>query len=233
MIRRRQRNVLRKRVVNRVFVQWLLSHLVALLMRFVYLTSRIERQPTEAALPYMHGEKPAIFCFWHGRMIMQCFIKPPHHKMVVMISQHNDGALITAIMRRFRIGAARGSSKRGGREAVRAMLDIASRGDNLCFTPDGPRGPNQVAAPGAAFTAMKTGYMLVPVSFSATRHWRNHSWDRFMIPKPFGRIHYRIGDPITVAPDSDAEALAAASAHLTAALNHLTAEADAACGVAA
>ena len=228
-----RRKKLRKRLLNSTFSQWLLSHIAALFMRFIFYTSHIERHYSPAAESYLRGKKPAIFCFWHGRMIMQPFIRPPHHKVTVMISQHRDGSFITAVMRRFRVGAARGSSKRGAREAMLTMLDIAARGDNLCFTPDGPRGPNQVAAPGAAFAAAKTGYVLVPVSFSAPRHWRNKSWDRFMVPKPFSRIHYRIGDPISVAADSDDAGVAAATARLAEALNILTAEADAACGVTA
>lgn len=230
---RRGRSSLGKRIMRSKAIHYLLSHLAALIMRGIFLTCRVRREFHADVLPYVRGERPGIFCFWHGRMIMQPFIKPPKHKMFVLISLHNDGALITATMRRFGIDAARGSKKRGSRVAVRTMLDIAERGDNLCITPDGPRGPFQVAAPGASYIAAKTGYPMLPIAFSASRSWRLRSWDKFMIPKPFSVLHFTAGAPITVAAESDEATIAQFTETLSSKLRAVTAEADHACGVAA
>lgn len=223
---------LRKRFIQSKFSHFVLSHFAAGLMRLIYLTCRVTRAMPAALEPYRRGEKQAIFVFWHGRLIMQPFLKPPG-EMVVLISQHNDGALITTTMKRFGIGAVRGSKSRGSREAVRGLMEATGRRANIAITPDGPRGPFQVAAPGAIYVAMRTGYPIIPLAFSASRHWRLRSWDRFMIPKPFSHITFVAGEPYALPAELAPDALETAVASLNARLNASTASADDACGVPA
>lgn len=221
---------LSKRLINTKLAHVLLSGLASVLVRLIYATCRVEKRFAPEALPYLRSEHPAIFCFWHGRMIMHPFMKPRGRTIQVLVSHHNDGALITATMRWFGIGSVRGSRKLGGAQAVRELMAITERGGNIAITPDGPRGPFQQCAPGAAFVACKTGYPLVPTSFSATRYWRFRSWDRFMLPKPFGRIVFVAHAPI-IARGEDAAAQAETTATLETSLAEATAEADADCGV--
>jgi len=220
----------KKRFLSSRFVHVAGSFLFSAFLRLLYLTCRKQRYFPESALPYIRGEKPAIFCFWHGRMIMQPFLKPPR-PMFVLISHHNDGALITATMRWFGIHAVRTARKKGGTPAIRELVTVTERGDNISITPDGPRGPFQQAAEGAAYVAIKTGYPIVPVTFSARRHWRLRSWDKFMIPKFFTRIHFTIAEPIHLAAESDDTACTAATRHVQHTLANITAQADSACGV--
>lgn len=219
---------LRKRLLNSRAAHVIVSLLMSLIMRMIYASCRVTRSIAEDAEPYMRGEKNAVFCFWHGRLIMQPFIKPPGHNMRVLISHHNDGALITATIAWFGVGSVRGSRKLGGPQALRTLLELTAQGDNIAITPDGPRGPFQKAAPGAAFVAANTHYPLVPIAFSSTRHWRFNSWDRFLLPKPFSRIHYAVGAPIHVAENANTDAT---SALLESALIAITDEADRHCGV--
>jgi lysophospholipid acyltransferase (LPLAT)-like uncharacterized protein len=223
---------LKKRILNARATHLVLSFLASLLMRAIYATNRVSFEFDESTLPYLSGDKPAIFCFWHGRMIMQQFVKPRGRSMSVLISHHNDGALITAVMKWFGVGSVRGSKKRGSTKALRDMLGVTEAGGNLAITPDGPRGPFQKAAEGAAYVAAKTGYPLLPITFSASRHWRFRSWDRFFVPKPFGRITFVTHPLLTVTDDDDA-AITAATVALENALTTITAEADEICGVAA
>jgi lysophospholipid acyltransferase (LPLAT)-like uncharacterized protein len=41
---------------------------------------------------------------------------------------------------------------------------------------------------------------MVPVAVSASRGWRLKSWDRFLIPKPFARVHIVYGDLMSIEP---------------------------------
>ena len=220
----------RKRFLSSTFVHVVGSFLFSSFLRMLYLSCRVQRQFPQSTLPYLRGEKPAIFCFWHGRMVMQPFMKPPR-PMFVLISHHNDGALITATMRWFGIDSVRTARKKGGTPAIRELLAVTERGDNIAITPDGPRGPFQKAAEGAAYVAMRTGYPIVPLAFSATRHWRLRSWDKFMIPKFFTKLVFITADPMRIAADSDDDALTAATAALQHTLADITAQADTACGV--
>ena len=231
-MRARTRLSLRKKLLRSVILHYLLSFLVSVVMRLIYLTCRIEKQFPEITRPYFDGEKPAVYCFWHGRMIMHPFMKPPGRSMSVLISNHNDGALINATMRWFGIGSVRGSKRMGGGKALLNLLKVTQAGGNIAITPDGPRGPFQVAAPGAAYVAAKTRYPLIPVSFSATRTKRFRSWDRFMIPLPFSRIIFMVGPPFFVADDGEAT-IQAATAILETTLQLLTERNDTTCGVSA
>ncbi len=222
---------LKKRILNSRAVHFVLSFLASLLMRAIYATNRVSFELAEETLPYASGEKPAIFCFWHGPTLMHAFLLPRGRSISVLISHHNDGALITATIKWFGVGSVRGSKKLGSTKALRDMLSITEAGENLAITPDGPRGPYQKAAQVAAYVAAKTGYPLLPVTFSASRHWRFKSWDRFMVPKPFGRITFVAEAPLTVKDDDDVT-ITAATASLESALATITAEADEICGVA-
>jgi lysophospholipid acyltransferase (LPLAT)-like uncharacterized protein len=227
------RRPLKKRILNSRVAHFVLSLIMSVLMRAIFITCRVEKIIfTAEAKPYAAGELPAIFCFWHGRMIMQPFLKPPGRTMSVLISHHNDGALITATMLRFGIGSVRGSRKLGSTQALRELFEVTARGGNIAITPDGPRGPLQKAAQGAAYVSAKTGYPILPIAFSATRHWRFKSWDRFMLPKPFSRIVFIVGPMVFATADSQ-DHIEATTAALETTLTHITTEADMACGVLA
>jgi lysophospholipid acyltransferase (LPLAT)-like uncharacterized protein len=83
---------------------------------------------------------------------------------------------------------------------------VVEDGACLAVTPDGPRGPAESVAPGAAFVAQRPGAPMVPVSVKASSAWRLKSWDRFMIPKPFARLTVAYGDPIYVDAESARDA---------------------------
>ena len=68
------------------------------------------------------------------------------------------------------------------------------------FTPDGPRGPRRELKPGVVAAAQRGGATIIPVHAEASRAWRLHSWDRFMIPKPAARVIIRYGRPFEVGP---------------------------------
>lgn len=223
------RTPLRKRLFKHPLTQWLLSWLASVLLRSIYLTCRVEHRMDPAARPYMRGESQAVFCFWHGRMILHPFVKPPRRRMFVLISHHNDGAFITAVMRRFGIDAVRGSKRVGGTRALLNLMRVRESGDNISITPDGPRGPFQVAAPGAAYVAAKTGMPLMPITFSASRGRQFATWDRFFLPAPFAQVTFVFGAPIMPDDPSDA-GVAAMTATLEQSLRALTAQADAQTG---
>lgn len=182
-------------------IAWLLS----MFIRFVYLTSRKTFLYDDAAIPYLKGEDNALFAFWHGRMMMCPTIEPPHRKMHVLISSHRDGLLISQVIAHFGEATIAGSSSKGGKEAVMDILRKLKSGDNISITPDGPRGPVQVAQMGVVTIAKLSKKPVLPVTFSSTWHKRLRSWDRFMVALPFGRIVFCVGAPIMVARDMDDE----------------------------
>jgi hypothetical protein len=124
--------------------------------------------------------------------------------IVVITSQNFDGEWIARIIRRFGFGTARGSTSRGGARALVQLRRDLSEGKPVAFTIDGPRGPAEVAQPGAIFLAGATGHPLLPFHIEASRFWTMGSWDRTQVPKPFSRVAVAIGEPIVVADTSAA-----------------------------
>lgn len=202
---------------------WLLS----LYIRLVYLTSRKTRDVEEKARPYMEGADNAIFAFWHGRMMLLPAFCPPKRKMRVLISRHRDGILISRVISHFGQETVSGSSSKGGAEAAGEILRVLKSGDNVSITPDGPRGPSQVAAKGAVALARLTGKPVLPVAFAGSRVVRLRSWDRFVLALPFGRIIFCVGNPIAVPPDADDEKEEAARQAFELAMNRLVDKAEA------
>jgi hypothetical protein len=149
---------------------------------------------------HARGLHPIHSC-WHGR-ILPATVYFQRRGIVVITSENYDGEWIARIICKFGYGTARGSTSRGGPKALLQLVrDVQSKG--VAFTLDGPRGPAEVAQPGAVWLAKATGNPLLPFHSEAVSSWTLNSWDRTLIPKPFTTVAMAIGEPIYVARDAD------------------------------
>ncbi len=112
--------------------------------------------------------KRVILAFWHAQQLMMP-LAFPGLEAHVLISQHRDGELIRRIVARFGLEAVRGSSTRGGAEAFRKLIRLGRSGYNLVLTPDGPKGPRQIAKVGVVQLARATGLPIVPMAFGCSK----------------------------------------------------------------
>jgi lysophospholipid acyltransferase (LPLAT)-like uncharacterized protein len=167
----------------------------------------------------LSGRQP-IMAFWHGRILPATYFFR-RRGIVVITSENFDGEWIAGIIERFGYGTARGSTSRGAVKALVQLKRDMAAGKPAAFTLDGPRGPANVAQPGAVWLAKATGNPIVPFHIEASRHWTLRSWDRTQIPKPFADVAIAIGEPIEVAPDADETAMARARLQLEARLQSL------------
>lgn len=190
---------------------WLLMNLApplaALIVRLIYLTQRVEIQGVEHLQPLWTNGERFVFAFWHDQLLeMIKGYRGPGIR--ILISASKDGELITRVMRSFGHDAVRGSSSRGGRAAVRQMLQLADQPFDLAFTPDGPRGPRHVLKAGVVQVARATGRAIVPTTLVCSRGHRFGSWDRFLLPYPFARVVYYFGQPVRIQEGEDLESFA-------------------------
>jgi len=195
-----------KKFLKSPFAQTVTAFVLALYIRIVYVTSKKIRHIDTAAERFLQGHENAIFAFWHGRMMLLPAFNPSK-KMHVLISRHRDGSLISQVIAHFGQDTVSGSSSKGGAAAASGILQLLEKGDNISITPDGPRGPAQVAAIGVATLARLSGKSVLPVTFASTREARMKSWDRFALAKPFGRIEFFVGTPVAPHADETDEAL--------------------------
>ena len=143
-----------------------------------------------------------IFSFWHNQIFNWSYAAR-FRDIVVMTSRHFDGEYIARMIQLFGFRAARGSSTRGAVAALRELKDYLSKGTDVAFTIDGPRGPIYKVKPGPIWLSQKTGFPVLPVHVQPQRCWELNSWDRFRIPKPFTNVLVQFGEPIQVPPDAD------------------------------
>jgi lysophospholipid acyltransferase (LPLAT)-like uncharacterized protein len=134
-----------------------------------------------------------------------CFAVSLRRRGAAYHSRSRDGELVARWIRRFGLEPVRGSSTRGGGEALRLLTRALRSGHEVVVVPDGPKGPREVLKPGVIALARLTGAPIVPMALGASREWRLRSWDEFRIPKPFARCVMRFGEPIYVARHRAAE----------------------------
>ncbi|KAF0220705.1 MAG: hypothetical protein FD174_1029 [Geobacteraceae bacterium] len=193
------KNLLRK-IKNRL-AGGLLPKLIFAVVRLLYATMRTRVVGGEIPQSFHDRGEGTINVFWHGRLLMLPFFykgKGLH----VLISSHGDGEIIANVMRLFGFHPVRGSSSKGGKEALHELMRLARENRDLAITPDGPRGPAEVVKPGVAQLARITGRPVITLAFSSSRGKRFSSWDRFLVPYPFSRgvfvwgepLHYRKGE---------------------------------------
>jgi len=207
-------------------VQILLAFLIALYIRFVGWTTRWQREGYDVLVGLRSENKPLIFCFWHGRLAMMPLCHPEARNASVLISTHRDGRLVAHTIRNLGLATIDGSTGRGGETATLQCRSQLGKGGIVAIAPDGPRGPLMHAAAGAVQLAALTGVPILPSSVATRRRRVLGSWDRFLLPMPFGRGIYRIGAPIAVPRDADAAAIEAARLALERALNEISADCD-------
>ena len=165
---------------------------------------------------------PFVYTLWHGRMVL-CILAHLHEGIITMASRSKDGEIIARWLERNGYVAARGSTGKGGRAGLEDMIAGVRSGRRAALTVDGPKGPPRVAQAGVLKLARDTGAWIMPFTSSSARPWFLRSWDRYLVPKPFGRCVVSYGEPFEVpASMPDREALA----RIGAALDEITVEVD-------
>jgi lysophospholipid acyltransferase (LPLAT)-like uncharacterized protein len=196
----------------------------AVALRALALTLRIRREEAAVA-PLWAAHAPIIYAVWHGRILLlpRLYGRRGSHALA---SRSRDGELVARWISRFGLVPVRGSSTRGGGEALRQLARVLRQGGEVVVVPDGPTGPREVLKAGVIALARLSGAPIVPTAFGAAREWRLRSWDEFRIPKPFARCVVRFGEPIRIPAGADRAALEAARKDVEAALRSLTWQVD-------
>jgi lysophospholipid acyltransferase (LPLAT)-like uncharacterized protein len=205
--------------LRRPWLIGLVALLAAALIRFWMGTLRLRmayldgvKHPTDARI------RPHIYAFWHEALLFPTIFRG---RANILISQHADGELIARACKHLGAGVVRGSTTRGGLAGLMGMVH-KSKSSHLLITPDGPRGPRRRLQIGAVLLASLTGLPLVPVGLAFAPAWRVSSWDRMLIPMPWGGAYGVIGVPLHVAGHLDRAELERLRLHVEAEMHRLT-----------
>ena len=168
------------------------------LIRCYSKTFRLKVENEERFRQLLAEGKTVILCTWH----QQFFSAIRHFKTYsnlnpgLMISQSRDGDLISGVANRTGWHTPRGSSSRGGKQAMDAMIDHIREYRFGAHILDGPRGPIGKIKPGIIKMAMDTNAVIVPFYTESDNPWFFNSWDRFMLPRPFSKVKIRFDSPV-------------------------------------
>ena len=207
---------------------WLGSQLGGRLARLLFRTCRIEMLNPELEAQYFDGGLPGIGVTWHRGAIFFLYYFGVH-RPAIMVSRSKDGEFLARFIEINGGVPVRGSSSRGGGEALKQMCEMVRRREVLyaATVADGPRGPHRRAKAGMILLAMHTGLPLFPLGWSADRVWVfPRSWDRTIIPKPFARVKVKIGREFRFEPGLDRGQIEQARLALEEEMNRLTDELD-------
>jgi hypothetical protein len=165
-------------------------------------TTSVRTEGEENFRQFWREKRPVVFTLWHGRLL-PCTYHHRHQDVVTLVSHHRDGEYITRLVQKWGYTAVRGSSSRGGLDALRELVRHLRNGRSLAITPDGPRGPREKLKPGPLLAAQLTGAPIIPVASGASRASYFGGWDRFLIPHPFARLQIAYGEPVYVPRRAD------------------------------
>lgn len=181
------------------FLNTLLTSIIFHVLNLYTRTLRVQYEGTENIWNHLKNGGKMVVPSWHQRFFAGFFL-PKIFKLspCIMISKSRDGDFISKVVQRIGWIPARGSSSRGGREALRAMVQGVNENKIGGHIVDGPTGPPRIIKPGLISLAQSANAVICPAFVTYEKAWVAHSWDRFMIPKPFSRVLLRFGSIIPV-----------------------------------
>lgn len=190
--------------------RWFLGFLYRFVRSYAW-TFRLRVENEAAWINAVEKGQAVLLCAWHQQFFsaIRHFQNYRRFNPRIMISRSKDGEIVAGVARRTGWHPVRGSSSRGGREAMYNVIGGLQNSRLAGHIVDGPRGPAGQVKAGVIRMAHASNAAIVPFYVSADKAWYFNSWDRFMLPKPFSRVVLRFGAMINLAPidhDGDFEA---------------------------
>jgi len=167
-----------------------------LFVRFIFITSKKHFHYAN-----VDSEETLLIAMWHGDLLMQALNYREFRKngsVKVIVSEHKDGLIIKKVCEYLGVKGIAGSSSKGAIKALKNAIKEIRNGGDVAITPDGPRGPRFSVANGIVAISKKTNTRIVSLNSIPQKYWQINSWDKFIIPKPFGTIDFYVSDPFDV-----------------------------------
>lgn len=175
---------------------------VPLLLRLLYSSCRIvclDREADQAI-----WTRPLIGALFHKHFLFYAW-HFQRRRVAIMVSRSKDGEIVSRVLQRLGFLTVRGSSSRGGSEALQELIELGRHGYWTSLITDGPRGPARIPKIGAILAARETGHPIAPFAVVAEKALEVKSWDRSAIPYPWSRLAMKRGPLISVPRDASKE----------------------------
>lgn len=174
-------------------VQAIAAWLISSWLKFCFATIRWTHENQHFAEQVWDQGGGVLVAFWHSRGSMSAASWPKGRGQPskALVSLSRDGAFMARMIGRLGFPAIRGSSSKngedkGGTVALREILRQLKVG-GLALSPDGPRGPVREMGTGLPVMAKLSKAPVLFLGISCEPSMRLKTWDRYMLPLPFGR----------------------------------------------
>jgi lysophospholipid acyltransferase (LPLAT)-like uncharacterized protein len=123
-------------------------------------------------------------------MVLAFTVRP--YRIVTIVSKSQDGEIMNTFLKLNGGQTVRGSSSRGGAEALRSLVTQAKKCKlNVSFAVDGPKGPIYEVKPGVFQfqRLLKLSSPIYAAGIACDSFWRfEKSWNKTILPKPFAKV---------------------------------------------
>ena len=219
------------RAVRRPLKPAINAALLPVAATFIYLfiggvngTVRFEMVGPRTDASILAAGEPVIYAFFHSRLFSM-FRMLRGRRVGVLVALGDIGDVISSVARMFGHTPVRGARSGRASAALAEMIREVRKGRSAAFAVDGPRGPREVAKPGALYVGQKAGCAIVPIVTASHRFWNLGIWDRHEVPMPFTKTIAMMGEPIRIPRRATREEVEAEAQHLQDILRALGAQA--------
>ena len=170
-----------------VILKWL-GYVV---LSFIYKTNKFEVNGLENLKIAQQKKRPIMLCVWHGRMLYPIFYVAKNKiKTWAIASPHQDGYIMSQILQKWGVSIIEGSSNKKSKNVINQMKKIFEQDHNaiIAITNDGPKGPRHIAKENSLKIAQQYNAQIITITGDSTKKWTFKTWDKFYLPKPFGKI---------------------------------------------
>lgn len=183
--------------------KFILPYLIWAVYWLLVRTWTLEVRESDGLKKALRGKTPLVYAFWHGDELVIASLAR-FYSVATMTSTSKDGEMLDRIVRLMGVRTSRGSSTRGGVNALKGLIDIAKEGPTPVVAVDGPKGPFHKVKPGVFQIAKSLNAAVVPLGFHATKiKIFEKAWNKARLPLPFSKVLVVWGEPFSVNSEVD------------------------------
>ena len=194
-------------------------------------TTRWKIHGVEEMYKLWDKEKAIIAIIWHGRALMFPYFYDKKRPLNALVSLHNDGRIIAALLKKYKVKTIGGSTTKGGKEAALGLMSSLEKNHSIAIIPDGPTGPRMKMNESPLYFAKKSGKPIIGATYSIENSFIAKSWDAMMFPFPFNKGIIYLTKPYYVPRNASKEEVEEIRQEIEDELNTLTHKADKQMGI--
>jgi lysophospholipid acyltransferase (LPLAT)-like uncharacterized protein len=178
-------------------------YLLFFVYKVIQLTWRIRIDEGDVVGRLVKDKKSFIIAHWHGDELGILHLLKKYH-VACIISTSKDGDLMNRAVQLLGAETVRGSSTRGGTQALKGIIRLKKKGRRPSVAVDGPKGPIFQVKSGVFQISKLTQLPIAPISFYASSTFVfKKSWNKSQLPLPFAKVTICFGETLNALTKND------------------------------